>query len=177
MPFGIITQETDGEPQTRENFLPKMVDEGIYVHIQRDHPKGQSFCIFCGILDQALNALLTDLAASGMLEKTLVVLPTEFGRSPEIDQYGGRTHNPFGYTSLLAGGGVTGGAVYGKSDPSGHGVADDPVSLHDFNATIAHALGVDHTKNEQPGSGGQWFFIAGKDTDPKKGQPLTKLFS
>lgn len=131
----------------------------------------------CGTLDQALNALLNDLASRGLLERTLVVVTTEFGRSPEIDQYGGRTHNPFGYTSLLAGGGTTGGAVYGKSDPSGHGVADDPVSLHDFNATIAHALGVDHLKNEQPGPGGQWFSIAGKQTDPNKGQPLTKLFS
>jgi len=130
----------------------------------------------CGTLDQALATLLTDLAAKGMLERTLVVLATEFGRAPQIDQYAGRNHNPFGFTTLLMGGGVTGGAVYGKTDPSGKGVAENPVSAQDFNATIAHALGVDYLKIATPSPGGQFFSIAGKDTAPIKGAPLAALF-
>ncbi len=95
----------------------------------------------CHILDQGLSALLTDLDDSGMLERTLVVLTTEFGRSPEINAFGGRNHNPSGFTSLLMGGGVIGGAIHGKTESGGRGVSEDPVTPWDLNATIAHALG------------------------------------
>jgi len=130
----------------------------------------------CSAMDRPIATLLTDLADRGLLERTLVVVSTEFGRSPEIDQYGGRNHNPFGYTNLLAGGGVIGGAVYGKSDPSGKGVSENPVKARDFNATIAHALGIDYLQMETPGPGAQFFSIGGKDTDPDKGKPIAALF-
>ena len=129
----------------------------------------------CGSLDEGLSALLTDLSAKGMLERTLVVLTSEFGRSPNIDQYGGRNHNPFGFTSLLMGGGVNGGAVYGKTEIDGRGVSENPVTVHDFNATIANALGIDYSKMETA-PGGQLFSIAGKDTAPEKGKPIAALF-
>ncbi len=129
----------------------------------------------CASLDEGLSALLTDLSAKGMLERTLVVLTSEFGRSPDIDQYGGRNHNPFGFTSLLMGGGVNGGAVYGKTEIDGRGVSEDPVTVQDFNATIAHAVGVDFSKMETA-PGGQLFSVSGKDTAPEKGKPLTALF-
>jgi uncharacterized protein (DUF1501 family) len=131
----------------------------------------------CRTLDQALTALLLDLDGRGLLRRTLVVVTTEFGRDPEIDEFGGRNHNPFGFTSLLAGGGITGGAVHGKTEPNGKGVADDPVTLLDFNATLAHALGVNPQTYESPSPKGQRFSIAGKDTAPIKGRPLAHLFS
>lgn len=130
----------------------------------------------CATLDEGLSALLTDLGAKGLLTRTLVVLTTEFGRSPKIDQYGGRNHNPFGFTSLMMGGGTVGGAVYGKTEVDGRGVSENPVTLQDFNATIAKAIGVDYNQMETPAPGGQLFSIAGKDTQPEHGKPIEAIF-
>jgi len=129
----------------------------------------------CGTLDEGLSALLNDLTAKGMLERTLVVLTSEFGRSPKIDQYGGRNHNPFGFTSLLMGGGIVGGAVYGKTETDGRGVSENPVTVQDFNATIAHAVGVNYNAMETA-PGGQLFSLAGKATAPIHGKPIAALF-
>jgi uncharacterized protein (DUF1501 family) len=131
----------------------------------------------CNTLDAALSALLLDLESRGLLQRTLVVVTTEFGRDPEIDEFGGRNHNPFGFTSLLAGGGISGGAVHGKTEPKGKGVASDPVTVADFNTTLAHALGLNPQSYESPTPSGQRFSISGKDTAPVKGQPLTHLFT
>jgi len=100
----------------------------------------------CSVLDQAMAALLSDLEVRGKLEETLVVLTTEFGRTPRINQNVGRDHYPKAFSSVLAGGGVRGGQVYGKTDEGGENVAENPVKIPDFNATIAHALGlpIDH---------------------------------
>jgi len=95
------------------------------------------------LLDEALAALLGDLQTRGMLGSTLVVLATEFGRTPKINQNTGRDHHPAAFTCLLAGGGVRGGYVHGASDERGFRVAADGVGIPDFNATIAHALGLD----------------------------------
>lgn len=102
----------------------------------------------CQDFDQAYAALLTDLAARGLLEKTLVVVGTEFGRSPEIQQQnrGGRDHHPSAFSCLLAGGGVKGGFKYGETDGNGSRVRSNPVQIVDLNATIASALGLDLTK-------------------------------
>lgn len=95
------------------------------------------------ILDQALAALLSDLHDRGLLEDTLVVLATEFGRTPEIvTERNGRNHYPKAFTCLLAGGGIQGGQAYGKTDAEGREVEEDAVTVPDFNATIAHALGL-----------------------------------
>lgn len=94
------------------------------------------------ILDQALAALLADLKSRGMLDSTLVVLATEFGRTPKINPNNGRDHHPQAFTCLLAGGGIKGGQVYGKTTPDGNEIADNPVTIPDFNATIGHALGL-----------------------------------
>ncbi len=94
--------------------------------------------------DRALAALLTDLDERGLLEETLVVWVGEFGRRPQITKgSAGREHHPFCYSGLLAGGGVRGGAIYGESDPIADRPAVDPVSPHDFAATILHAHRVD----------------------------------
>ncbi len=95
-------------------------------------------------LDQAMAALLEDLNSRGMLDDTLVVLATEFGRTPTIfaERNNGRNHYPQAFTCLLAGGGVKGGVRFGKTDDEGREVEDDLVEVPDFNATIAYALGI-----------------------------------
>jgi uncharacterized protein (DUF1501 family) len=96
----------------------------------------------CKEFDQAYAALITDLAKSGKLKDTLVVVATEFGRSPEIkaEHKDGRDHHPQAFSCLLAGGGIKGGVKHGLTDASGGKVKEGLVSVQDFNATIAHAL-------------------------------------
>lgn len=94
------------------------------------------------VLDQALSALLGDLERRGLLEQTLVVLATEFGRTPIINQNEGRDHYPKAFSCLMAGGGVKGGYVHGKTSAGGEEVEEAPVRIPDFNATVAHALGL-----------------------------------
>ena len=122
------------------------------------------------ILDQALSALLDDLHTSGMLKETLVVLTTEFGRTPKINQNAGRDHYPKAFSAVLAGGGVKGGMVYGKTDDKGTEPIEDPVTIGDFNATIAYGCGLPldqrlFTKTARP------FTVA------NHGDPIVKLFS
>ena len=107
------------------------------------------------VLDQALGALLADLEASGLLDSTLVVLATEFGRTPKIhtDRDNGRNHYPQAFSCLLAGGGIKGGIKYGKTDDEGRQVVEDKVSVTDFNATIATCMGISLTKKVVSPSG------------------------
>ncbi|QDV23953.1 DUF1501 domain-containing protein [Aureliella helgolandensis] len=93
-------------------------------------------------LDNALGALLRDLANRGMLGEVLVVLATEFGRSPTINENAGRDHHPGAFSALLCGAGIRGGTVYGKSDERGHSVEEDAVYPEDLNATIAATMGL-----------------------------------
>ncbi|HEX7896590.1 MAG TPA: DUF1501 domain-containing protein [Planctomycetota bacterium] len=95
------------------------------------------------VLDAALGTLLSDLESRGLLEETLVVLATEFGRTPDIrEERSGRDHYPKAFSGLLAGGGIKGGRTWGKTDKEGKEVVEKPVTVPDFNATIAHALGL-----------------------------------
>jgi hypothetical protein len=96
----------------------------------------------CATLDKALAALLTDLHVRGKLNETLVVLTTEFGRTPRVNQNEGRDHYPKAFSSVLMGGGVKSGMVYGKTDAGGEEVVENPVTIPNFNATVAHALGL-----------------------------------
>ena len=95
-------------------------------------------------LDEALAALITDLVERGLLERTLIVVVGEFGRSPRINTQGqpGRVHWPDCFSAILAGGGIRGGAVVGASDRIGAYVRDRPVRPQDLGATIYHALEV-----------------------------------
>jgi len=97
-------------------------------------------------VDQPIAALLKDLKQRGMLEDTLVVWTTEFGRTPFKETAGapGREHHHWVFSSWMAGGGAKGGSVYGESDELGIRVAKDEVHVHDFHATILHLLGMDH---------------------------------
>ena len=92
-------------------------------------------------IDQPIAGLLTDLKRRGMLDDTLVVWTTEFGRTPGTDGAKGRGHHPACFSSWLAGGGVKGGIAYGATDDIGATVAENKVHVHDFHATILHLLG------------------------------------
>jgi hypothetical protein len=99
------------------------------------------------ILDQPAAALIRDLKQRGLLEETLVVLCTEFGRMPTFQaNTAGRDHNPKGFTAILAGAGVKAPFTYGSTDEFGWRAQENPVSVHDFHATILHLLGLDHTR-------------------------------
>jgi hypothetical protein len=102
-------------------------------------------------LDQALSALLDDLAARGLLEKTLVMAVGEFGRSPKINDKAGRDHWEHCYSALLAGGGVKGGRVVGCSDPRGEHPHDRPLTPSDIAATIQHAIGISSEQSQTLG--------------------------
>lgn len=95
-----------------------------------------------GELDSALSALLGDLERRGLLDETLVVLATEFGRTPEINANEGRDHHPQAFSCLLAGGGARGGTVHGRTDERGAQILEGTATVPDFNATIAAALGL-----------------------------------
>lgn len=99
-------------------------------------------------VDKPIAGLLKDLKQRGMLEDTLVVWTTEFGRTPfnTGKDAKGREHHSECFTSWMAGGGVKGGFSYGASDEYGCSVAEDEVHIHDFHATILHLLGLDHEK-------------------------------
>jgi hypothetical protein len=97
-------------------------------------------------IDRPIAGLLRDLKRSGMLEDTLVVWTTEFGRTPGIDGTKGRGHHSACFSSWMAGGGVKGGITYGETDELAATVAENQVHVHDFHATILHLLGIDHTK-------------------------------
>jgi len=97
-------------------------------------------------VDRPIAALIQDLKRRGMLDETLIVWTTEFGRTPGQDGPTGRGHHGAVFSSWLAGGGTKGGTVYGKSDELASTVAEKQVHVHDFHATILHLLGFDHTK-------------------------------
>jgi len=122
------------------------------------------------VLDRALAALLQDLDSKGMLRDTLVVMASEFGRTPKINDRDGRDHHPAAFTTLLAGGGVKRGFVYGSSDEKGARVRDNKVSIPDFNATIAHALGLPLEQKIISPSGRPFTVV-------DKGKPVTDVFA
>jgi hypothetical protein len=100
----------------------------------------------CGRADQPTAALLKDLKQRGLLDSTLVIWGGEFGRTPMTEGTNGRDHNPYGFSMLLAGGGVKAGAIHGSTDEFGLRGVDGRVHVHDFHATILHLLGFDHEK-------------------------------
>ena len=97
-------------------------------------------------MDRPSAALIQDLAALGLLEDTIVYWTTEFGRMPCSQGAMGRDHNPFAFTSWLAGGGVRGGTTYGASDEWSYKALEHPIYCYDLHATVLHLLGIDHTK-------------------------------
>lgn len=97
-------------------------------------------------MDPALAALIEDLAASGKLDSTVVLVLSEFGRTPRINNNAGRDHHASCFSCLIAGGGIRGGRVVGASDRDAMEPAERPVKPSDLHATVCHALGIDHEK-------------------------------
>ena len=97
-------------------------------------------------VDRPTAALITDLKQRGMLDDTLVIWGGEFGRTPMSQGGDGRDHHIKGFSFLLAGGGIKGGITYGSTDELGYAAEENPVSVHDFHATMLHLLGVDHKR-------------------------------
>jgi hypothetical protein len=119
-------------------------------------------------LDKALSALIRDLEKCGRLDRTLIVVSTEFGRPPEFDGGGGRGHQGRAFSGVLAGGGLRLGRAVGRTDDLGKTIAENPVSIPDFFATIYAAMGIDPFKE----------LFAGERPVPitDGGKPVAELF-
>ena len=97
-------------------------------------------------VDKPIAGLLKDLKARGLLKDTLVIWSGEFGRTPVSESGNGRDHNPYGYSTWMAGGGVKGGFAYGATDDFGYHATENRMHIHDFHATALALLGLDHEK-------------------------------
>ncbi len=137
----------------------RLVERGVrfvnVYHASWDHHSGldEQLPLNCQIADQPVAALLKDLKQRGMLDETLVVWAGEFGRTPLEENNGGpdeintgRDHHPFAFSIFMAGGGIKGGQVIGRTDDIGWGIEEDPVSINDLHATILHLFGLDHLR-------------------------------
>ena len=137
----------------------RLVERGVrcvlLMHASWDHHSGivSGLKKNCGATDQPVGALLSDLKQRGLLDSTLVIWGGEFGRTPmsEVRRPDdpnsiGRDHHPNGYSIWLAGGGIKGGQVIGRTDEFGLQVTEDPIHVHDLQATLLNNMGLDHTK-------------------------------
>ncbi|MFO0847755.1 MAG: DUF1501 domain-containing protein [Gemmataceae bacterium] len=135
----------------------RLVERGVrfvsVIHHKWDHHEdlNEFYPSHVREVDQPIGGLLTDLKRRGLLNDTLVVWATEFGRTaitqnakpgPRV----GRDHHPFAYSMWMAGGGVKGGYVHGATDEIGWNITESPVPIHDFHATLLHLFGLDHLK-------------------------------
>ena len=119
---------------------PVSIQWDAHKDLKENHEK------MAGMTDQPIAALLKDLKARGLLDETLVIWGSEFGRLPTSQSGNGRDHNPHGYTMWFAGGGVKGGQAIGETNDFGLYGAGDRYSMRDFHATILHALGLDQSQ-------------------------------
>jgi hypothetical protein len=117
-------------------------------HRDWDHHGGvkQNIALKAEEVDRPTAALIMDLKQRGMLDDTLVIWGGEFGRTPMSQGGDGRDHHIKGFSYLLAGGGIKPGIAYGSTDELGYQAVEDPVSVHDFHATLLHLLGIDHKR-------------------------------
>ncbi len=119
---------------------PVSIQWDAHKDLKENHEK------MCGMTDQPVAALLKDLKSRGLLDSTLVIWGSEFGRLPNSQSGNGRDHNPHGYTMWFAGGGVKGGQIIGATDDFGLYGVGDRYHMRDFHATILHALGLEQHK-------------------------------
>jgi hypothetical protein len=139
----------------------RMVERGVrFIQLYHsnwdDHGNlNKKLGINTGMTDRPAAALIHDLKQRGLLDDTLVVWGGEFGRTPMYEvrrmpgmdpEAAGRDHHPFGFTMLLAGGGIRGGQIVGRTDELGYHAVEDRVHVHDLQATMLHCLGIDHTQ-------------------------------
>ncbi len=150
--YGIDEKHTR-EFGTRCLLARRMIESGVrFVQLYSGNTTGwdahkdvlKNHNHYCDATDKPVAGLLRDLKARGLLEDTLVIWGGEFGRMPMSEQGTGRDHNPWGYSVVMAGAGVTGGTAYGSTDAIGLRAEDRPVHVHDLHATWLHLLGIDH---------------------------------
>lgn len=122
----------------------------------------------CGQVDQPIAALIGDLKARGLLDETLVVIGTEFGRTPGTEGSDGRDHHPYGFSVAMAGGGIKGGVVHGATDELGFHAVEGRHYVTDIHATLLHQLGLDPRRLEIPGR---------KRLDVDFGQPMREILA
>jgi hypothetical protein len=119
-------------------------------------------------VDRPIGALLQDLKQRGLLDETIVVLGTEFGRTPGAEKSNGRDHHPYGFSVALAGGGIKGGVVHGATDELGFHASEHRHYVTDIHATVLSLLGLDHRRLEIPGR---------KRLDLDFGQPIGAIMA
>jgi uncharacterized protein (DUF1501 family) len=122
----------------------------------------------CLEVDQPIGALLADLKQRGLLDETIVVIATEFGRTPGAERANGRDHHPYGFSVALAGGGIKGGIAHGSTDELGFHAAEHRHYVTDIHATVLHLLGLDHRRMEIPGR---------KRLDLDFGEPIREILA
>ena len=122
------------------------------------------------VMDPALASLMSDLHANGLLSKTLVIVLSEFGRTPRINDGGGRDHWARCFSAFMAGGGIKGGTIVGASDEDGMDPAEREVKTYDLHATVCHALGISLSKELYTHDGRPMRLVR------KDGQPIRELF-
>ncbi|TMQ01948.1 MAG: DUF1501 domain-containing protein, partial [Verrucomicrobia bacterium] len=155
--YGIGQKETDDFGK-RLLLARRLVERGVRF-VQICHAGGgngawdahddiASHAPLCRQTDRPIAGLVADLKQRGLLDQTLVVWTSEFGRTPWSQNTTGRDHNPKGFTSWLAGGGVKGGVVHGTTDEVGYRAVESPQYISDLQATILHLMGLDHKKME-----------------------------
>jgi len=143
----------------------RLVERGVrfvnLIHASWDHHSDldSGLAYNCGMADQPVAALLKDLKQRGLLDSTLVVWASEFGRTPLGENrpgykaVSGRDHHPKAFSIWMAGGGVKGGLSYGETDEIGWDVVANPVHINDFQATLLHLFGIDHLRLSYPFQG------------------------
>jgi hypothetical protein len=136
----------------------RLVERGVrfvnIVHASWDHHSNLTpeLAYNCQMADQPIAAMLKDLKQRGLLDSTLVVWASEFGRTPLGENRGGnpnatgRDHHPFAFSLWCAGGGIRGGQTIGRTDEIGWGIEEDPIHIHDLQATLLHLFGIDHKR-------------------------------
>lgn len=153
--YGIDTEPTD-EFGRQCLMARRLVEAGVrFVQVNFSYPRNywdahgdlrNNHTSNAAKVDQPVAALLQDLKTRGLLQDTLVVFATEFGRTPAAQGSDGRDHHPHAFSIWLAGGGIRGGMTWGETDEFGYYVTQNKVTIPDFHATILHLLGIDHER-------------------------------
>jgi hypothetical protein len=142
--YGIDEKETDDFG--RQLLLARRLAEKGVRFIQICNADMKTHGPLCKAVDKPIAGLITDLKQRGMLDSTLVVVASEFGRTPWSQNTTGRDHNPKGFTTLLAGGGVKGGVIEGATDEVGYQAVENPHYISDLQATILRQVGLNYKK-------------------------------
>jgi len=163
--YGVERPDQEGVFARNCLLARRLVERGVrfvtLLQAKWDHHKKirPELAAQCRQVDQPIGALLQDLKSRGLLDSTLVVWATEFGRTPAVNGFDkpkeevGRDHHPYGFSMWMAGGGIKGGQTLGQTDEFAWNAVEEKVHIHDFNATLLHLFGLDHQALTFPSQG------------------------